>query len=137
MTELLLDTCDWVEILMAATSPRATENAAHEMRMNKRCRKAIPEHVQISQTPTHDHGSEEGENRNEIKTRKGPTRLCDDQINMSEGLPGTREIANAFSNFPGNSSVCGVERVGHSDRETRWETRLGIAYNSQSGGTCR
>ena len=55
MTELLVGTCDLVEILMAATSPRATENTTHEMRMNRRCREAIPEYVQILQTPTHDH----------------------------------------------------------------------------------
>ena len=55
MTELLVDTCDWVEILMTAMSPRVTENTTHEMRMNKQCREAIPEHVQILQTSTHDH----------------------------------------------------------------------------------
>ena len=70
--------------------------------MNKRYSEAIPEHVQISQTPMHDHGGEEGRNRNEIKARKGPTQLCDNQMNISEGLPSTREITNAFSKFPGN-----------------------------------
>ena len=70
--------------------------------MNKRYSEAIPEHIQILQTLTHDHGGEEGRNRNEIKARNGPTRLCDDQTNISEGLPGTREITNAFSKFPGN-----------------------------------
>ena len=31
MTELLVDTCDCVEILMTATSSRVTENTTHEM----------------------------------------------------------------------------------------------------------
>ena len=50
----------------------------------------------------HDHRGKEGRNKNNIKARQGPTQLCNDQTNISEGLPGTCEITNTFSKFPGN-----------------------------------